>query len=134
MRVVLDTNVPVSALLNPRGAPAQLVALAISGRLTCVYDTRISGEYRAVLGRPRFAFAPEEIRKLIEALEAGGELIAAEPLGVLLPDPGDVSFAEVAVTGAADALVTGNARHFVLPDPLPVPVWSPAEFLRRWPE
>jgi len=44
-RIVLDTNVLVSAFLNPSGAPAQLVTLVLAGELKLLLDERILAEY-----------------------------------------------------------------------------------------
>ena len=54
MKVVVDTNVLVSALIQPLGKPAQVLALVRSGALTLLHDERILAEYGEVLRRPRF--------------------------------------------------------------------------------
>jgi putative PIN family toxin of toxin-antitoxin system len=54
MRIVLDTNVLVSGLLNPNGSPAKVVNLALSGALQICYNPEILLEYREVLTRPSF--------------------------------------------------------------------------------
>ena len=59
MRIVLDTNVLVSGLLNPDGAPGRLLDLILGGRLQILYDDRILGEYSDVLARPQFGFRQE---------------------------------------------------------------------------
>jgi putative PIN family toxin of toxin-antitoxin system len=112
MRVVVDTNVLVSALLSPHGPPAQVLRLLLQGNAVALYDDRILAEYREVLSRPRFAFAAEDVRLVLEEIEGGGETVFAKPLAIELPDPDDLPFLEVAVAGGADALVTGNNRHF----------------------
>ena len=112
MRIVLDTNVVVSALLSPLGAPAQLLRMVLRGDLAFLYDERIIAEYREVLGRPKFDFDPAAVVEVVQQLERAGELVLAEPLPVELPDPEDLPFLEVAVAGRADALVTGNPRHY----------------------
>lgn len=112
MRVVLDTNIVVSALLSPHGAPAQLLRLALRGELAALYDDRIVTEYREVLSRPKFGFDPEEIEAVVGQLERTGESVLAHPLPIDLPDPDDLPFLEVAVAGNAHVLVTGNPRHY----------------------
>ena len=54
MRVVLDTNVVVSGLLQPKGKPAQVLALALGGAVLVAHDKRILAEYADVLARPKF--------------------------------------------------------------------------------
>ena len=112
MRVVVDTNVLVSGLLNPFGPPGRVIDLAVAGEIVVLYDDRILGEYRAVLRRPRFGFQTADVQALLEYLEREGEPVVARPSKLKLDDPDDLPFLEVAVAGAAAALVPGNARHF----------------------
>ncbi|WP_083780258.1 PIN domain-containing protein [Kyrpidia tusciae] len=55
--VVLDTNVLVSGFVNPYGAPAVILRLAVRGQIRLVYDVRIFAEYTEVLLRPTFRLA-----------------------------------------------------------------------------
>lgn len=113
MRVVLDTNVLVSAMLSGAGAPAELLRLILQGEHTLLVDDRILAEYAEVTARPRFGFDAGERGALLDAIAVIAEPVVARPLpGVPLPDPDDRAFLEVAVTGRADALVTGNLRHY----------------------
>ncbi|MCH7571195.1 MAG: putative toxin-antitoxin system toxin component, PIN family, partial [Deltaproteobacteria bacterium] len=52
MRVVLDTNVLVSALLRPAGPPARILDLILGRQVTLALDNRIFDEYRNVLALP----------------------------------------------------------------------------------
>jgi hypothetical protein len=54
MRVILDTNVLLSALLSPRGAPAKLLAAWEKKRFTLVISDELLAEFREVLRRPLF--------------------------------------------------------------------------------
>lgn len=112
MRIVLDTNVLVSGLLNPFGPPGRVVQMAAAAELSLCYDARILCEYRGVLSRPAFGFRLDHIDSLLEQLRAAGELVATVPLSHHLPDRDDEPFLEVAVAAAADYLVTGNIRHY----------------------
>ena len=56
MRIVLDTNVLVSALLSPHGAPAAVLQLVVTGRVVLCFDARVLSEYREVLRREKFDF------------------------------------------------------------------------------
>ncbi len=129
MRIVLDTNVLVSAFLSPEGAPAQVLTFLLAGELTLLFDGRVLAEYAEVLARPRFDLDRADVAEVLRQLEADGERIAASPSAAQLPDPDDLPFFEVALSGGADALVTGNARHF--PESLGVAVLSPRALLQR---
>jgi uncharacterized protein len=131
MRLVIDTNVLVSALLSRSGVPARLLERFLAGaghELLC--DVRVLDEYRDVLGRPEFSFGAAAVADLLEAVEAVALVVDAPPLAVRLPDADDLPFLEVAAAGRAYALVTGNVRHFVpVQGSHPVRVVSPREAL-----
>ena len=57
MRVVVDTNVIVSGILNPHGPPGRVVDALLSGNNSALHDDRILSEYREVLLRPTFGFS-----------------------------------------------------------------------------
>lgn len=132
MRVVIDTNVLVSGVINPHGSPGRVVDSIIAQAITVLYDDRILLEYRDVLLRPLFRFAPNDVNALIDFIGFSGEQITAGAVNVVLPDQTDLPFLEVAIAGSADALVTGNLKHF---KPVrghhTVSILSPAEVLRR---
>lgn len=142
MKIVLDTNVLVSGLLSPHGHPGRVLDLLLSGKVTLLHDDRILSEYREVLLRPRFGFDPNDVEILVAYLRAEGLAVASPPLPLSLPDPDDLPFLEVAVTGRADALVTGNLAHFasssiVSPDTalseiMGGRILSPADFISLW--
>lgn len=131
MRLVIDTNVIVSALLHPDRTPALALAAARAAGAAVLVDDRIEGEYRAVLARPKFrAIDPGRRDALLAALLDGSERVttAVAYEGALL-DADDAVFIEVALAGAADAVVTGNTRHF--PATLPFAVLTPGGLLAR---
>jgi putative PIN family toxin of toxin-antitoxin system len=127
MTIVLDTNVLVTAPLKPHSYPAYLLNAILNEEVTLLFDNRIFAEYRRVLGRPRFGFSEEMIEPLLEYLTSAGEFVAADYSGRHFEDAEDKKFYEVAVTGNADYLVTGNVRHFP-EDPL---IINPRDFAER---
>ena len=110
-RVVIDTNVIVSALLSPQGYPAQIVDMVFVGRLEPCYCAEILSEYAKVLARPRFAFSFEDQNRVVEGIRKYGASIEPTPCNISFPDASDRIFYEVA-TAANAHLVTGNAKHF----------------------
>jgi uncharacterized protein len=113
-RVVLDTNVLVSGLLRRHGSPsARILDAAADGIVQVLLDERILEEYAEVLVRPRLGLDPAIVAMFLAQLQSGAEIVTAERLGLELPDPDDLMFLEVAASGAADYLVTGNGKHFI---------------------
>lgn len=133
MRVVIDTNVIVSGILNPHGSPGRIINALLSEAITVLHDDRMLVEYREVLLRPAFRFSRSDVDVLLDFVESSGEHVSAEPLALILPGPNDLPFLEVAASGSADALITGNMKHF---KPRrgrhSVLVITPADFLRRY--
>lgn len=133
MRIVLDTNVLVSGLHNPNGAPGRIVDLLLAARIQVLYDDRILAEYLDVLARPQLAIEPSLAQAVVGYVRLSGEPVLARPLDKdTLSDPDDLPFAEVAITGEADMLVTGNLKHFSALKERGVTVLSPARCLERF--
>jgi putative PIN family toxin of toxin-antitoxin system len=127
MRVVLDTNVLVSALWSRQSEPARVLALVQNGKITPGYDYRILAEYREVLSRAKFNFAAWEICDLLALIEQDGLSVTPKSLGMVFTDLDDKPFYEAAKYCQAK-LITGNKKHFP-PDPLVV---SPKNFLESF--
>jgi putative PIN family toxin of toxin-antitoxin system len=130
VRIVLDTNVLVSAFLKPGSKPAQVLDRILAGEVTVLVDARILVEYHEVLSRPKFDLPDGPRNEVLEYLSREGENVIAEPLSEGGPDADDLPFLEAAVAGSAEALVTGNKKHFQGAGRLDVRVLSPTEFLR----
>jgi putative PIN family toxin of toxin-antitoxin system len=130
-RVVLDTNVVVSALLNSFGAPGRVLDLVLAGELTVAHDDRALAEWRRVLAREKFGFSAADVEALLRFVGEEGVGVNPSPLGADLPDPDDVVFLEVARAAAA-TLITGNTKHYPPEKRQGVVVLDPATFLEEW--
>jgi len=133
MKIVLDTNIVVSALLQSQGNPAQVLALALAGAVQVCHDERIFAEYAEVLARPRFEFDPKRVREVLNKIEADGLAIDASGESKLdLPDVDDEPFLAVALAASADYLVTGNLADYPPAKRRGCVVLSPAVFMEHW--
>jgi len=112
MRVVADTNVIVSALMNVNGNPAKILSLILNGNIKILYDNRIIFEYFDVLSRKEFGFHNEIINDMINFFKHDGEFINPEYIKTKFSDETDKKFYEVYKSGKAKYLITGNKRHF----------------------
>ena len=68
IRVVLDTNIIVSALLQPLGPPAQVLVLAIGGSIQLCISGDVYAEYEEVISRPRFQWSEDIIGGALHTL------------------------------------------------------------------
>ena len=112
LRVVLDTNIVVSACLSPQGAPATIVELALLGTFTLCVSPQVLSEYREVLARAKFSRQLERINILLEGIEEAAEVAAPRSTLTVSPDDADNRLLECAQATQADFLVTGNRKDF----------------------
>ena len=129
MKVVLDTNVVVSGLISPFGAPGEIVRMVASGALELCYDARVLSEYRSVLLRQKFSFDQAHAEDLLGQIEACGHVTTGKLLAKRLSDSDDEPFLEIALGGEAHYLVTGNSKHYPAEKRQGMRVVSPTEFL-----
>jgi len=132
MKIVPDTNVLVSGLLSPFGAPAQIDRMIASGALQVCFDARLISEYEQVLKRPKFSFDPHNVDAFLDQIVAFGILVSAKPLSENLTDRDDEPFLEVAIAGQADFLVTGNTKHFPPKRRYGISVVTPNDFITEY--
>jgi putative PIN family toxin of toxin-antitoxin system len=111
-RVVLDTNVVVSALLKPQGREDQVLRLALAGRLLVCVSPQVLAEYGRVLSSPKFKFQPEEVATALRQLEKAGSLFRPARILEISGHESDNRFYECADAAQAAFLVTGNLKHF----------------------
>ena len=117
MRLVLDANVFVSALISRKGAPAKLLEYWQEERFDVVISPAILQEVQRVLHYPklqqRYQLPEEGIQRLLRLLRR--QAIGVEPseeLTVIQHDPTDNRYLECAIAGEADIIVSGD-HHLV---------------------
>lgn len=111
IKVVIDTNIIVSALLSPSGSPAKVFNHVLNGNVVMCYDSRIISEYQEVLMRPKFGSDKKAVRQVIDFIVHSGISIVPIPILDAFEDEDDKMFYEVAKTAEA-YLVTGNGKNF----------------------
>ena len=132
MRLVIDTNVLVSALLKPAGPPGRILDAVVQGVIEPVYSLAILTEYDAVLTRRKFAFDPEDVAAVLELVASeGGPVTRTARLDLPFRDPDDRKFNQCDAA-ARCPLVTGNPSDF--PTMAPVEILSPAQLARKLPK
>jgi uncharacterized protein len=110
VRGVIDTNVWVSALLNPTGPPAAVLRAFRDGRFTVVASEPLLDELTDVLLRPRIArrlrLTSEAVHGFVVELREGAVLVPVTSSLHLCRDPGDDMVIEAAAAGGATVLVS----------------------------
>lgn len=132
IRVVLDTNTLISALLFS-GTASRLVPLWQSRRITVLVSKEILQEYLRVLAYPKFQLGDQEIRALVEEelLPFAETIRVRRRLAVVRRDPEDDKFLECAVAGRAEYLVTGDRDLRELGSYRGITILTVGEFLER---
>lgn len=112
LRLVVDTNIVVSAALKPDGLQRTVLILAITKPARLYISEAIMAEYREVLARPKMNIRKGLQQQMLQLIRSHSYTVkAARPLQVTL-DPDDNKFLECADAARADYLLTGNQRHF----------------------
>jgi putative PIN family toxin of toxin-antitoxin system len=112
-RIVLDTNVVVSAAIKPGGPEEFIVELVAAHELALYASTAVIAEYETVFARPKFAHIdPTRIARLLELLKDEAVLVIPRELVTESRDEPDNRFLECAETAGAEYLITGNKRDF----------------------
>jgi len=116
-RVVLDTDVIVTALRSATGGSNAILREAAHGRLTPLVTPALFLEYEAVLKRPEQRLAHglrlDDIDRFLAALASACEAVEVSfQWRPQMSDPNDEMVLETAVNGRAEALITHNVRDF----------------------
>jgi putative PIN family toxin of toxin-antitoxin system len=112
LRLVIDTNVLISAAIKPAGLERTVLLLAITKPARWYVSRPILEEYREVLARPELRIRKGLRQHLLQLIKNHSYTVApTKPLEVTR-DPDDNIFLECADAARADYLVTGNQKHF----------------------
>ena len=115
LKIVIDTNVIVSALIGSSFPRQILYNLVFEKKVLVCISTEVFREYIEVLGRDKFRKYPEFVAKaeivLSKVYELSQKYIPSVKHSVIKVDP-DNRVLELAVTAQADYIVTGNTRDF----------------------
>ena len=112
MRVVLDTNVVVSAILFG-GKPRQILEAALAGHFRICLSDPMAAELHGVLGRPKFGFRGQIVQNIVSELSSLAEWVTPQHHSHLVKDdPDDNHVIDCAIEADADYLVSGD-RHLL---------------------
>lgn len=112
LRVVIDTNIVVSAALRPYGLQRTVFLLALTKPARMYVSQEILAEYRNVLARPALKITKGRQQHLLQLVRNRAHVVHPRYKLEVTNDPGDNKFLECADAARADYLITGNQRHF----------------------
>ncbi len=132
MRVLLDANVLISALLSRVGAPARLLEASVEARLEIIICPELLSEIERAFARPklRARIEPADVARFVELIREVGEAVP-DPEGSApthTTDPADDYLLALAAREQVP-LVSGDEHLLALRDR--APIFSPREFLEQ---
>jgi putative PIN family toxin of toxin-antitoxin system len=129
-RVVLDTNVLISAVLSPLGKPFACLAWVLDNA-TLIVSRELLDELETRLARPKFRKYVDDSRRRAFVEDLGLSAVQVELAGAVsvCRDPDDNKLLEIAVAGRADYLVTGDRDLLVISLFQGTPIVTPSRFI-----
>jgi putative PIN family toxin of toxin-antitoxin system len=112
LRLVVDTNVLISAAIKPAGLQRTVLNLALTKPARLYVSPIILEEYAEVLGRPELRIRRGLRLQLLQLIRNRSQIVLPAQRLEVTQDPDDNIFLECADVARADYLVTGNQRHF----------------------
>jgi putative PIN family toxin of toxin-antitoxin system len=130
MRVVIDTNIIVSAYLG--GALEAILKAFKAGKFKLIVSETIADEYFRVLRRPKFMIERDEFEDFVALLVSKAEFITpTEVITAIQTDPSDNKFLEAALEGKADYLVSGDNHLLELQIFREIPILTAHNFIEQ---
>lgn len=137
LRVVIDTNLFVSSLLNRQGVPARVIDAWRNRNYLLVVSEAIITEIRRVLTSPgiqsKYSILDQDIEALLSLLNQEALVVPglAEVTGAVPNDPQDEIFLDCALDGEADLIVSGDKHLLNLKAYQNIPILTANQFLDR---
>lgn len=129
MRVVLDTNVLISAYVFPGGTPEAVLRLVLAGRAEMVTSRSLLAEFGRILQR-KFEWAPAMSEEAVRQVARLSSVVEpADALAVVDDDPDDDRVLEAAIAGGASCVVSGDRHLLRLQTFRGIRILTPAAFL-----
>jgi putative PIN family toxin of toxin-antitoxin system len=130
MRAVIDTGVFISAAIKMQSTPSLAIHRAVQSGVL-LKSSSTEDEFLDVIDRPYLArFISSDARRQMMQLIAAAELVTVTERIAVCRDAKDDKFLEVAVTGRADLIITGDADLLVLNPFRDIPIVTPATFIK----
>ena len=110
-KIVIDTNVIISAALTPGGNAGKIMKSVYEGKAQAFYSNEILDEYSRVLSYERLNISADKQKAVISSIENSFTLLEPVTSSIPLIDEDDRVFYDTAKTAGA-YLITGNTKHY----------------------
>ena len=128
MRVVLDTNIFISAILG--GRLGVIIDYWKVGKFKLIVTDAIAQEYLEVINRPKFKIPQAEIIAVSDYLLQLAEFVTSEEeIHIIVADPTDDKFLEAAAAGQVNFIVSGDNHLLELKSFREIPIIAAKEFV-----
>lgn len=136
LRVVLDTNILISASIIPHGAPARIVLAALDGNLTLVVSDHLLDEYLDVIERPhirrKYQTETDRVQDIILYLYRDALQVSTTEIPRVVPDDAKDDFIlACAVKGKAHYIVSGDEHLLKLKEYRGIKILTPRDFVEQ---
>jgi putative PIN family toxin of toxin-antitoxin system len=132
VRVILDTNVLISAYVFPGGKPEAVYRLAMEGRIEIGTSLPLLAEFGRVLDL-KFGWTPDRVEAAVTQVSRIASVVKpTETVRVVTTDPADDRVLEAAIAFGAGVIVSGDRHLLDLGTWRDIDVLSPAAFIDRW--
>ena len=137
MRIVLDTNQHISAVIRPNGHPAQIMKLWRIGLIELAISPFILEEFEAVVHRPRIQqknnLSDADIAEYLEILRTSAVLVpGAITVNAVPDDPDDNIIIACAIEAEVDMIISGDQHLLSLGSYQRIPIVKAVDFLRNY--
>ena len=127
-RVILDTNIFISAVLG--GRVGAIIDEWKAGKFKLIVTDSIAREYLEVINRPKFKLPQAEIIAVSDYLLQMGEFVTpSEEIHIIVVDPTDNKFLEAALAGQVNFIVSGDNHLLELKAFRDIPIITAREFV-----
>lgn len=137
IKVVIDTNVLISAILSQKGKPAQILMLAREGEIELLFSASTTKELWDVLHYQRIKARLEKLEiplslaeEFLKGLVKASTIVVVNlEVDVIKDDPSDNIFLACAIEGQANFIISGDNHIKALEQYPKIPIMNPADFL-----
>jgi len=137
-RIVIDTNILVSAILTPKGNPAKILKLVLEGKFTLIISPAILEETRQVLRYPRLVKRMKKnkitMKEVYDFLEKMSKVAVITPgkleIDAIPADPADNKILACGLEGEADYIISGDHHLTDLKIFQGIKIVAPSTFLK----